>query len=194
MTKIMRTRVRKHKGHSYIVFDIERPGALTSTLSEADFPNLNQHDIETIIRWLKVASNIGVPTKLFLTRIWQYIFEMLHDFSADYELAHECNYKYTLKPKTYKKKLKDLPIGVVSGSSLLYPVDNEIRLFRLNDKHMYPTDFLETMIQFMTDCFQQSQNKAYEATIKELKWYLAFRAWLLRMRSYINFNWPYIDV
>ncbi|KAL4564624.1 hypothetical protein LXL04_028691 [Taraxacum kok-saghyz] len=190
----MRTRVRKHKGHSYIMFDIERPGSLTSTLSEADFPNLNQHDIETIIRWLKVASNLGVPTRLFLKRIRQYIFEMLHDFSVDYELADECNYQYTLKSKTYKKKLKDLPPGVVSGSGLLYTVDNEIRLFRFNDIHMYPTVFLETMIQFMTTCFQESQNKAYEAMIKELKWYLAFRAWLLRMRGYINFNWPYTDV
>ena len=66
MTKIMRTRIRKYKGHSYIAFDIERPGSLTSTLSEADFPNLNQHDIKTIIRWLRTASNLGVPTKLFI--------------------------------------------------------------------------------------------------------------------------------
>ena len=119
---------------------------------------------------------------------------MLHDFSVDYELAHECNYTYTLKPKTYKKKLKDLPPGVVNGDGLLYPADNEISLFRINDKHMYPTSFLETMIQYMTVCLQETQDKADEVMIKELKWYLAFRAWLLRMRSYINFNWPYTNV
>ncbi|KAL4573640.1 hypothetical protein LXL04_020454 [Taraxacum kok-saghyz] len=114
MTKIMGTRVRTYKGHSFIVFDIERPGTLVSTLSEADFPNLNQHDIKTIIRWLKVASNIAYPTKLFLKRIRQYIYEMLYDFSVDCELAHECNYKYTLKPKTYKKELEGSPPGIVN--------------------------------------------------------------------------------
>ena len=51
------------------MFDIERPGTLTSVISEADFPNLNQHDLETIILWLKTAKNLGVPTKLALKRI-----------------------------------------------------------------------------------------------------------------------------
>ena len=89
--------------------------------------------------------------------------------------------------------LKDKPPGIVSGCGLLYPAKDEIRLFRFNDKHMYPTTFLEAMIRYMMVCFQESQYKAYEAMIKELKWYLAFRAWLLQMRAYINFNWTFTD-
>ena len=157
----MNTRVQKYKGHSYIAFNLERPGSLTCSLTEADFPNLNQHDLETINLWLKAFSSLGVPTRIFLKSIRQYIYEMLHDFSIDYELAHECKYEYTLKPKTYMKKLEGRPPGIVPGCGLLYAVNDEVRLFRFNDKHMYPTSFLEAMIQHMTVCFQELQEKSY---------------------------------
>ena len=86
----MRTRVLKYKRHPYIVFDIERPGSLISMITEVDFPYLNQHDLETIIRWLKTTKNLGVPNKLALKRVRQYNFEMLQDFLIDYELVDLC--------------------------------------------------------------------------------------------------------
>ena len=153
LARIMRTRVRKYKRHPYIAFDIERPGSLISTITEADFPYLNQHDLETIIRWLKTTKNLGVPNKLALKRVHQFVFEMLQDFSIDYELADLCKIDYTLKPKTYKKKLSHLTPGIINGVGILYEAEGELRLSRINDKHMYPTTFLETMIQFMSDCF-----------------------------------------
>ena len=54
---------------------------------------------------------------------------MLHDFSIDYELANECKYEYTLKPKTYMEKLKDRPPGIISGCGLLYPAKDEFASF-----------------------------------------------------------------
>ena len=194
LSKITDIRVQKFSGHSYIAFNIERPGEFKFRLTEADFPNLNQHDLETIVLWLKSFRNSGIATRIFLKRIRQYVYEMLFDFRVDYELAHVCQYEDIPQPSLYKKQMEGKPPGVVPGVGLAYRANDELRIFRFNDKHMYPTIFLDGMIQHMTICFQETKENSYKVMIKELRWYLAFREWLLRMQELINFDWPYNDV
>ena len=167
----------------YYNFNVERADGTKTTLSEADFPQLNPADLLTLSTHFKSLVKKYPQCKPIYDSISGFLKDYLYEIGRiDHDLYGMFeSIPAPPHPVNNLPEIQQLSFGVVSKPELglIYHLKNssERRFLRISEKHLYPSHFLERIMQ-RPELMTGDPQDVFD--FKDvLNWWVHVRKWML---------------
>ncbi|KAL7588438.1 hypothetical protein Lser_V15G36250 [Lactuca serriola] len=187
--RVLGYKKRSFQKEEYFGFEVVRSDNKKYFFSEADFPNLNPNDLYVIAKHFQTKLLTHQPSRFPFLQIQRFLRSLTYDLgSIDAERFDsfvdnppgEMNQELEGIENRHRGPTEDPELGIIfsneKGSPRLF--------FRLKQKHLCKTEFLEKMINLTLRSNASAALKV--KIIEELEWWVAVRKWIKRVKSLVT--------
>ncbi|CAI9295998.1 unnamed protein product [Lactuca saligna] len=171
---------RSFQKEDYFSFEVVRSDNKKYFFSEADFPNLNPNDLYMIAKHFQTKLLTHQPSRFPFLQIQRFLRSLTYDLgSIDAERfdsfvdnpPKEMNQYLEGIENRHRGPTEDPELGIIFSNEK----DSPRLFFRLNQKHLCTTKFLEKMINLTLRSNASAALKV--KIIEELEWWVAVHSW-----------------